>query len=353
MALTLSACQQDDPGPSRQLPETYAFENVNYAGQTTRLDMLNEIVTYAKTSNLGLHVEADVLLNMYANQDYTWQQADLNEATKKIADKLDATGATQLTQWIQELDELSQNPGEGDAQTAGLVRSQDGSKEYLLTAEGFELAQLLEKGTMGALAYYQATAVYLSESKMNVDNTTVEPGEGTAMQHHWDEAFGYWGVPQAFGSADFVYDNTADYHRFWAKYTHALDEALGVDATLMQAFIKGRDAIDRADYATRDEAIAEVRNTWELVVAGMAIHYLKGAEENFGDQALRNHQLSEAYGFIWSLQFNPTHRISDHALQQLLETNLSNLNTLTVADLTAAKQQLADVYGLEDKLAVL
>jgi len=51
---------------------------------------------------------------------------------------------------------------------------------------------------MGACLYYQATSVYMGASKMDVDNETIVPGEGTAMQHHWDEAFGYFSVPKDF-----------------------------------------------------------------------------------------------------------------------------------------------------------
>jgi hypothetical protein len=167
------------------------------------------------------------------------------------------------------------------------------------------------------------------------------------MQHHWDEAFGYWGVPNDFGTEGFEYDNTASYHRFWAKYTNSVDANLSVNATLMKAFIKGREAINDKNYTARDAAISEIRSTWEMVSVAMAIHYLNGAKADLADDALRNHQLSEAVGFIWSLQFNPEQKMMDSEIVNLISNNLDNLYEVSVADLNTVIDQLAAVYGLE------
>lgn len=350
----LTSCEDDDQQDQpAALPSTYNFENVSYTGQENRLDMLSEIVSYVKTSNDGDYVDESQVFAMFNNQGYTWSKAELNNSTKQIANKT-SEDALAMGEWISELDSISQNPGTGSNGEAGLVQSNSGTKQYLFNADGFELAQLIEKGAMGALAYYQATAVYTSDSKMDVDNESVEAGKGTAMQHHWDEAFGYWGVPKDFGSEDFTYDSNADYHRFWAKYTNAMDEHLGSNSKLMNAFIKGRDAINRKDYDTRDAAIAEVRNEWELVCAAMAIHYLNGAKAEFADDALRNHQLSEAVAFIWSLQFNPTQELTDTEINEgILGAYFTNLYEISVQDITSVKDMLAERYNLEDKKDVL
>lgn len=330
------------------LPETYDFENVDHSGQDQRLDMLSEIASYVKSSNNGDPIDANRVFNMLTNTGYTWSNPELAGATKQIADKMDSDGGQAIGGWINELETISQAPATGSNGTAGLVQSNSGTKQYLFNENGYELGQLIEKGSMGALAYYQATSVYLSDAKMDVDNETVEPGKGTAMQHHWDEAFGYWGVPSNFGSAGFTYDNTAEYHRFWAKYTNAVNGTLNVNSKLMNAFIRGREAITTRDYTSRDQAIAEVRDTWELVSAAMAIHYLNGAKADIADDALRNHQLSEAMGFIWSLQFNPTQKISDVEVQDILTNHFSNLYEVSVADLNAVKDQLAAAYNLTE-----
>ncbi len=351
-SILMVSCDKDETdcacSPVEQLPTTYNFENVDHSGQDQRLDMLNEVVSYVKTSNDGLAVDENTVISMLTNQGYTWTKTELNSSTKQIADKYSDEGGSTIGGWIKALEQISQNPGTGSNGTAGLVQNAGATKQYLFNDKGYELAQLIEKGSMGALAYYQATSVYLSDSKMNVDNETVTPGSGTVMQHHWDEGFGYWGVLNDFGSAGFTYDNTADYHRFWAKYTNAVNEHLMVNSKLMQAFIKGRDAINNKDYTTRDAAITEVRDTWELVSAAMAIHYLNGAKADIADDALRNHQLSEAIGFIWSLSFNPTQKLSDVQINDLISNNLSNLYEVSVTDLNTVKDQLANAYHLND-----
>jgi hypothetical protein len=351
-AVLLVSCDKDETdcacSPVEQLPTTYNFENVDHSGQDQRLDMLSEISSYVKTSNNGQAIDEAQVLNMLTNQGYTWSKGELNSSTKQIADKYSDEGGSTIGGWVKDLEQISQNPGTGSNGTAGLVQNAGGTKQYLFDANGYELAQLIEKGSMGALAYYQATSVYLASSKMNVDNETVEPGKGTEMQHHWDEAFGYWGVPANFGSAGFNYDENAEYHRFWAKYFNAVDEHLSVNSSLMKSFIKGRVAINNKDYTTRDAAIAEIRETWELVSAAMAIHYLNGAKADLADDALRNHQLSEAVGFIWSLKFNAAQKLSDVQIQDLIDNNLNNLYNVSVADLNTVKDVLANTYNLND-----
>jgi len=350
IALMLSSCTDDDQKQDQpqSLPDTYNFENVSYTGQENRLDMLSEIVSYAKTSNNGDAISAKQLFDMYANDGYTWEKAELNNSTKDIQSKLASEGGVKIGEWITELETISQNPGTGSNGTAGIVSSNSGTKQYLIDENGFELAQLIDKGTMGALAYYQAATVYLGDNKMDVDNEVVEDGKGTEMQHHWDEAFGYLGVPRDFASEGFTYDNTAEYHRFWAKYTNSLDEQLNNNEALMDAFIKGRDAINRSDYDTRDAAISEVRREWEEVSAAMAIHYLNGGKADFADDALRTHQLSEAYAFIWNLKFNPEQKMTDAEIDKILDEKLENLYDITVTEINEVTDLLAERYGFEN-----
>ncbi|AEV32533.1 hypothetical protein Oweho_1543 [Owenweeksia hongkongensis DSM 17368] len=347
----LSSCKEettDTVDNTVNLPDTYNFENVDHSGQDQRLDMFVEIASYVKSSNDGDLVDKDIVFDMLTNENYTWTNTELNSATKQIADKIEPEAGIVIGNWIEELSSISGSTTTGSNGTAGLVQSNSGTKQYLFSEFGMEYGQLIEKGMMGALAFYQATAVYMSSSKMDVDNETVEAGKGTDMQHHWDEAYGYFGAPNDFGSAGFNFDNTATYNRFWAKYTNSLNDALGCNTKIMKAFIKGRDAINRKDYETRDAAISEVRQEWELVVAGMAIHYLNGAKADLADDALRNHQLSEAAGFIWSLQFNPETRMTESEVMDILENKLPNLYEVSVQDLNDIIDTLATTYGLSD-----
>ncbi|HAD96987.1 MAG TPA: DUF4856 domain-containing protein [Cryomorphaceae bacterium] len=353
ITLTVTSCEKTtDCGcsPVESYPQTYNFQNVDHSGQDDRLDMLSEIMAYVKTSDDGNTISQATLLNMFSNDGYTWEKTELNSSTKQIADKISSDANENIGIWISQLADISKNPGTGSNGTAGLVQNAGGTRQYLMDQNGFHLAEMIEKGVMGALSYYQATGVYLSSSKMDVDNETVETGKGTAMQHHWDEAFGYWGVPNEFGSPGFTYDKTAAYHRFWAKYTNEVNEVLGVNSRLMEAFIKGRTAINNKDYSARDESIANIRNTWEEVCAAMAIHYLNGAKANISDDAMRNHQLSEAAGFIYSLQFNPTTRMGrSEIMNDILPVYLNNLYEVSVGDLNTLRDLIASRYELEQE----
>lgn len=329
------------------LPETYNFENVNHSGQDQRLDMLQEVIEYMETASDGAAIDEDIVYNMFVNQNYTWKNTDLNNSTKDLASKASDAVAGLFGSIAADLQEASTSGMAASNGVAGTMTSTSG-KTRVFNAMGLEPAEFTEKLTMGSIFYYQAVSVYLSDAKMNVDNETVEPGEGTAMQHHWDEAFGYWGVPNDFGTAGFTYDKEAPYHRYWAKYTHVVNQHLNVSSTLMNAFIKGRDAINRKDYPARDAAITEVRDTWETIVAAMAIHYLNGAKANIADDMTRNHELSEGAGFLMSLQFAANAKLSGSDIEDIMEQKLDNFYEVSVQDLNEVRDQIANVYGLTE-----
>jgi hypothetical protein len=194
---------------------------------------------------------------------------------------------------------------------------------------------------MGATFYYQATAVYLGSGKMDVDNETVTAGEGTAMEHHWDEAFGYLGVP-----VDFPTNTTGIV--YWGKYCHARNTLLATSGELMNALLKGRAAISNKDLATRDLMIAEVRRVWEKVVVSTAISYLNIGKDKLGtDAALAYHALSEAYAFIWGLKFGGDAGVTSAQVDALLTLLGDSANPLN-ANLYNTTN--ADIQGVIDAL---
>ncbi|MEM7036136.1 MAG: DUF4856 domain-containing protein, partial [Bacteroidota bacterium] len=207
---------------------------------------------------------------------------------------------------------------------------------------GIEYTQLIEKGLMSAVFYYQATSVYMGDDRIgeSVDNETVVEGKGTDMEHHWDEAFGYLGVEIDFPANDDV--------RFYGKYCNSRNDVLATNDTLMNAFLWGRAAISAGDMTTKNVARDAVRDQWERVVAGTAIHYINGGKADIADDALRNHQLSEAIAFVGALKYNPTKKISDAQIQTVLDNIGTNLYQVTAANLDAARDLLSSVYGMDD-----
>ena len=344
------SCEKEDDQFDYEIPVSYNFENVNYSGQTQRLSMLFELKSYMSTAQTsGVVLDANQMKAMYANDASNANWQGTYEASKQLKGKTFENQQMVFEALIDELAMASQSTVQGSEGVSGVIESLDGAKKYLIGEDGLDHAQLIEKGLMGACFYYQATAVYMGEDRMNVDNETVEPGEGTRMEHHWDEAFGYYGVPKDFPA-------NKDGILFWGSYSDKRDAVLGSNQKLMTAFLKGRAAISNKDLTTRDEAINEARDEWELIAVGSALHYLNESIENFEDRALLSHGLSEGIGFVYSLQFNPSKRMTNAQVGELLtlmggaaKFSEMNLYTVTKENLQAAKDQLAAYYNLEDK----
>lgn len=336
-ATFFNSCREDKI--NYDIPATYNFENVSYSGQTTRLDMLDEISAYLATATTpGTVLDAQRLRDMFENQNNPFTFT----ATKQLKDKCFLADQTLIEAWMDAAAASSASTQPASQGVAGIATSIDGTEKFLLDGNGFEYAELIEKGIMGAVFYYQAVGVYLTESKTGsaVDNTTVTDGEGTPLQHHWDEAFGYFGAPIDFPA------NTDT--RFWAKACAERDAVLRSNDTLMTAFITGRAAINHNDHETKAEQIAVIRNTWEQVIAATAIHELNEAKSHLNDDALRNHEISEAIGYTRALKYSPTKKITDAEIQSIIDMLGTDLYAVTLSAIDSARAALAAPYGLED-----
>lgn len=359
--LGASSCDNDEPETeSSNKPTTYNFSNVDYSGQTARLDMLAELTTEMKKPGSGFPSDAQVMLNMFANENQPFTDNDLNTSTKQLKNKCfsgvisSVPNDMYFENYLNKLAGLSTTHAsdQWEPGTAGVSTS--GSKSYFFDENGVEYAQLVEKGLMGAVFYYQICETYTREGKIGdaVDNETIEEGKGTDMEHHWDEAFGYFGA-----TTDLTEGNYSEKDlRYHAKYAKKGSEAgLGTVGLVMNKFIDGRFAISSKNYVDRDVAAQELRTEYELIMATTAMHYINGAIADFGDDALRNHQLSEAYAFIVSLHYNSDKLISDAQLNDvkaMFEETLNgvqepNFLNLTVSKLNEVKIELSNIYGLD------
>ena len=342
--MLFTSCEENDSieEPSYNVPATYNFENVNYSGQQTRIDMLSELDAYVKTGNTGAQLSAQKLKDMYANVNNQFSTTALNTASKQLKDKTIETARTQFEGYFDAVALASTSAGAAATPgNAGLLTSAD-NKKYLVNANGLELAQVIQKGLMGAVFYNQIVDVYLSEDKIGaaIDNTTVTPGEGTKMEHHWDEAFGYFGAPKDFPT-------NKDNLKFWANYSNQLDAALGSNSKLMDAFLKGRAAISAKDMEGKNAAVNTIRAEFERLVAASAIHELNAAKANFADQAKKSHYLSEAIGFAMSLQYKKGRVLTAEQQTQLMNKLGTNLYNTTVADIDAAINIISTAYGFD------
>ncbi|MBK7148287.1 MAG: DUF4856 domain-containing protein [Bacteroidetes bacterium] len=326
-----SSCKKDPVG--YDIPTTYNFNNVDYSGQTYRLAMLTALVSEVKKGNTpGTIVNAALAKNMYSNTGNPFTNDTLNTSGKQLKDKTFAADQSVLEAYIDAASVASAANATASNGTAGIVTN--GTKNYLLDANGIEYKEAVEKTLQGALVYYQMTAVYLSEDQIGAQVALAD------RQHHWDEAFGYFGVP-----VDYPFNTTGLQHL--GKYANDRNALLGNATAVMNAFIKGRAAINNADNATVNEQVVIIRENVERGVAGTAVHYINSALANISDAPTLHHNLSEGYFLIKSLKYNPAKKISDTQIQTLINYFGGNFYTISTTDLQAAKDLLSNIYGFD------
>jgi hypothetical protein len=335
----LIGCKKDkpkpepDPTPSYTVPTTYNFSNVDYSGQSLRMDMLDVISTYMSLAGNGTVLDAAQLKNMYNNSGNPFGNSALDASGKQLKNKTFVMDQTYFDNLFDRLAVASQSAG-GSASNG--VAGVEGGR--LFDENGVELSQVIKKQLMGSVFYYQAIENYLANLTVD-DNTTVTSGQGTTQEHHADEAFGYFGAPTNFPS-----NSTGN--RYWSDYSTKVNAAISSNSQLMNAFLKVRAAISNKDYAARDAQIIVVREQWERVVAASAILELTEAKANFGnDNVAMRHYLSEAIGFIHSLKYNSHKKISDAQLTSALDALGTNFYTLTLLQIDTAINTINAVYG--------
>ena len=340
LVLLLAGSCQEKP-PTFDVPATYAFNPMDVSGQETRLAMLNEMSAYGQTGHAGAVLNLTRLQNMFRNTGDAFTDPLLNTSSKQLRDKVFSPDQGWFDQAIVQLTAASNSAGAAASNgQAGILSS--GSKAYLVDENGVEWLQLLEKGLMGAVCYYQALGNYLSPEGINIDNELVEPTEGTAMEHHWDEAWGYTAFPADFASGVATEDLV-----FWAKYAAGRDASLpGLSTRIATNFRTGRAAIGAGDFETRDAMIDAIHDDWELVSATTAIHYLNAALADFGDDAIRCHVLSEAWAFGRTLAYGPQRRISQADLDAFDAFLGADFYAITPANVIAARDLLAENYAI-------
>ncbi len=332
--LGLTSCTESD-APTEEtfnytVPATYTFERnaattVDYAGQSSRLLMLDEMGAYIKTAATNGTVADDAFLSeMYLNTNNHFIGAGLNTSGKQLKDKTAASkdyfslylggGTTAEQASVRDLFETqfdnADAASQGTTASAGVAGVYlDGTSKRLFAANGLEPQQVFLKGMMGACLMDQVANNYLSVNKLDegtnkADNTAkvlVAGKSYTTMEHAWDEAYGYiYGADNAT-----VTPNT---FKFWSSYINQVNADADFNtlkADLDLAFRTGRAAIVANDYAVRNAQIDIIKAKLAMVPAVRAVFYL---QEGKGKLATDNgakafHALSEAYGFIMTLRY--------------------------------------------------
>lgn len=358
------SCSNDNDNTTNNIiaPDTYSFDRngintVSYSGQTTRLFQANELYSALNSTDVSLST-----LNLMFNGDNDlsagFTTESLNGTTKIIGSKTAASAlagdpATKsrfdnmLVEYVSEVVPALNAGNVAASGQAGLAFDSG----YQLNEEGQELDQLFFKGLIGAFTLDQIVNNYVHPNQLDKgdyvaenDNGTLASGEDyTNMEHKWDEGFGY-----LYGEVDDISINNGlpaaneSTGNLLMKYFKKVEQTYepGIASTVYHAFIDGRTAILNKNYVARDLAADIIQVELSKVIGYYAIHYMNDyiAKLNSGEIAKAHHSLSEAHGFILSLQF--TNNGDDMpfmdkiTVENFLDNNLADFHNIDNNDLT-------------------
>ncbi len=336
-----------------------------------------------------------------AGNDPKGQHKDFTKALAGWAGQTSAEGL--LRSWFKALDaaavaRVAGNPG----------KAPDGSdlKVVHVTAEGLDLQQLIAKFLGVAVSFSQGADDYLDddlEGKGLLSDNTKPESDGanyTALEHHWDEGFGYFGAARDYG--DYSDDELAAKggREGWSKGWHDTDgdgkidlkselnfghstnaakrdrgakDLAATDFTraAWDGFVRGRHLITSAAGALTPAQLDELRGyrnqavqAWESAIAATVVHYINDtladmaafgtADYDFYDHAKH---WSELKGFALGLQFNRRSPLKDFAKLHTLIGDKPVLSTADAAQVTAYAKALREAralvgaaYGFDAKL---
>ena len=184
-----------------------------------------------------------------------------------------------------------------------------GGRSVKVDEKGFELNQTFIKGMIGALCVDQIVNGYLSPWKLNTaDNDPSGLGAGgyTTIEHYWDEGVGYlYGLEAEITAPTYSGNGSVLLNKYAGKVNTSGDIDMNVVYDALKA---GRTAIVNMDYSERDAQGIIARELISKILGVKASDYLRDgaaglADPNNVDMAEVIHDLSQAYGFILSLQF--------------------------------------------------
>ncbi|MFS4482623.1 DUF4856 domain-containing protein [Hyunsoonleella sp. 2307UL5-6] len=332
VATLFQSCSNDDDNTVNPVsvvaPATFEFtrdgsSTVSFSGQTTRIEMGEELIDALKdTSKSEAQIDG-----MFTNTGDNFADADLNASSKSIRSKTAASAdyfsanttdanaiKADFESWIAaQVDEVYPNwDVDAAAGIAGKIQEAGGGSTRYVNAKGLEYNQAVNKGLIGALMVDQTLNNYLSPAVLDAgsnvtdnDNDVVAEGKPyTNMEHKWDEAYGYtYGLNADPANPNL--DLGAD--SFLNKYIGRVEgdpDFAGIAEEIYQAFKLGRAAIVAKNYEVRDAQAAFLREKISEVIGIRAVYYLQQGKNILDtDKGAAFHDLSEGFGFIYSLQF--------------------------------------------------
>ena len=354
---------------------SYEFTNdsgqstVSYSGQIVRDLLIRDIksaiadgVTAAEL--LVFYENSDASATIAESSDYdavqtTYHEISTSNLSGKIAD-VDGSGANSFP-WNPADNVLGYDMTPDALMNAWFTAAETMTNQE--TPEGVRVDQMVAKGLLGMVAYYQGTSVYLHPDKIDGADNSGPDGDNayTKMEHYWDESFGYFGAHRdywtlsndnrrgAYNTEWFneTIDYLSEYSFDWAAYAAKRDDCSGCDhdgsfgSTIMGAYLEGRAAISNGGNMTQARAYAEIiQNTWEKVVAANIVHYINDVQSGITAGTDFNKVWAEMRAFALCMQYNYNSAMTSSDLSAMI-TSMGNQPPTT--DLTAYSATLEEI----------
>jgi hypothetical protein len=274
-----------------------------------------------------------------------------------------ATGVTTpdslVAHWFAQIENLAVGRATG---TIPKDPSRKPINKVFVTQDGQDYQHLVQKLLLGAIAFSQGTDKYLDDDVAGqgllADNTKPDKGTSpyTALEHAWDEGFGYFGAARDYGNYTDEELAAKGYHDSNGNgsidllsefnFGHSVNAAkrdLGSHASAKTdftaeawgAFLKGRSLITATAGALDAAQILDLKvqrniavRAWDNAVAATIVHYINEVLRDMGkfkeesgpagyDFLAHAKHWSELKGFALSLQFNPRSQLSNDLFARL------------------------------------
>lgn len=417
MVIFLGCDKPEDEAPMvdkdpRYEPYVYYFErdgrtNVANTGQIVRNLIVQdfEILVKGLTEPGAAPIAFEDLYKYYENDAQTIDGPTLTEcdlplvfetlraisSIRDLKQRVNGPNAQQvhedMAHWCQTIADNSEDP------------AKLGTYEvYIEESTGYDLVQMFKLTGLGAAMFEHGNYVYFRFVEYDYNDSLVwYPGSNginyTSMEHHWDEAFGYYGAAHNFhdfsdeelvafesggnykdnliidGKIDFKTEYNFHFARMAAQ--RDLDSKTGTDFSraVFDAFYEGRVAIVAKEYETMLASKPIILDNWEKIIASTAIHHINGVMAELDllsgnaeySPKMFYHHWAAMYKFTEMLRYNYGNRFLQY--QEVLDTYYRTAEVLFpralvddtsliegyVPKLLEVRQLMQDVYNFDEQ----
>lgn len=359
----ISSCSSDSDNNEpvvcglSSFPSEYSFADDNgnstvyYGGQASRLGAAEDV--YNTLNADAVYTQADLITDFAVNNIAGKFAENVGNGSYGSPGNR-ATIVSDLHQLFADYELASADFAAGTVAApgqAGLLPKNNGAGAdiYELTADGWEVDQQYAKMLIGALCLEQNAYDYLTKIDLTNDNSergyngdqAWGPTYYTKAEHYFDEAYGYvYGLDHHTNGDGYNFsgdlDDEINNDLFIGKYLHKHD---GTGASgnnwrfdAYNAYVLGRQAIVDNCQDVLNAQINIINTTLSKVVAWHAADYLSKSADGALDPntfSSYNHALSEAWGFVYSLQFTKMSNGMPLFSHDEVNAMISEMNTTT------------------------